>query len=429
MKYLTAKQILTIPTFITLSLWLLSKKGLMEISNDPLRSLSQIFSLIGLIYMMISLILSTRKRFVEDVIGGLDKVYEMHHLVGSLSFVLLINHPLLLAIKALPQASLVSQYLLIGNFLPYNLGVVAIYLMILAFIFMVFVRLPYHVWLRTHQLLGFAGIIGSVHALLITSDISSYFPLRIWMIFWMFLGSVSFLYIFIYYKWIASVYVYEISKIERMLDVINISATPLKRKIPYVSGQFAYIGFKNKNLGGEQHPFSFSSSPLEEEVRFSIKILGDYTVKLPLLRKGEKLYIKGPYGKFGDVYIKGKRPLVWIVGGIGVTPFLSMLRNEKQLLEDRSIVLFYCFSTSDEGIFSEEIKQLVENKKSIEVHEWCSAQKGRFSVPKILEILEKYENYDVQICGPGPMMESLKQQFEEIGVNSERIIFEKFQIV
>jgi len=401
----------------------------MDVFDDPLRSLSQIFSLIGLIYMMISLILSTRRRFIEDGIGGLDKVYEMHHIVGSLSFVLLINHPLLLAIKALPQAALVSQYLLIGNYLPYNLGVVSLYIMVLAFIFMVFVRLPYHIWLKTHQLLGFAGIIGSVHALLITSDISSYFPLRLWMIVWIFFGSTSFLYIFFYYKWIASVYVYEISKIERLLDVVNISAKPTKRKIPFVPGQFAYVGFKDINLGGEQHPFSFSSSPLEDEVRFSIKMLGDYTVKLPLLRKGTKMFLKGPYGKFGDVYIKGKRPLVWIVGGIGVTPFLSMLRNEQQLIEDRAIILFYCFSNPEEGMFSDEIKQLTENKKTIEVHEWCSTQRGRFSVPKIIEILEKYDKYDVQICGPGPMMESLKQQFEEVGVDSERILFEKFQIL
>jgi predicted ferric reductase len=429
MRYLTSKQILIIPTFITLSLWLLSKKGILEITNDPLRSLSQIFSLIGLMYMMISLVLSTRKRFIEDFIGGLDKAYEMHHLVGSLAFVLLVNHPLLLAVKALPHASAASQYVLIGSFLPYNLGVIAIYLMILAFVFMIFIKLPYHIWLRTHQLLGFAGIIGSIHALLITSDISLYFPLRAWMFFWASIGTISFLYIFIYYKWIASVYVYEISKIARILDVVNIYAKPTKRKIPFVPGQFAYVGFKNKNLGGEQHPFSFSSAPQEEEIRFSIKMLGDYTVKLPLLTKGDKMYIKGPYGKFGDVYIKGKRPLVWIVGGIGVTPFLSMLRNEKQLIDERSIVLFYCFSSPEEGMFSEEIKQLIENKKTIEVHEWCSAERGRFSVPKILEILEKYDTYDVQICGPGPMMESLKQQFEEIGVNDDRIIFEKFQMV
>lgn len=429
MKYLTSKQIITIPTFITLSLWLLSKNSLLGIVNDPLRSLSQIFSLIGLIYMMIALMLSTRKRFIEDMIGGLDKVYEMHHIVGSVSFVLLINHPLLLAIKALPQASLVSQYLFIGNFLPYNLGVIAMYLMISAFIFMVFVRLPYHVWLRTHQLLGFAGIIGGIHALLITSDISVYLPLRIWMFAWIALGFLSFVYVFLYYKLIASVYVYEVSKIERALDVINISAKPIKRKIPYVPGQFAYIGFNNKNIGSEQHPFSFSSAPHEEEVRFSIKMLGDYTVKLPLLKKGDRMYIKGPYGKFGDVYVNGKRPLVWIVGGIGVTPFLSMLRNENQLVEDRNIVLFYCFSSPEEGMFSEEIKLLVENKKTIEVHEWCSTDRGRFSIPKILEILEKYDTFDVQICGPGPMMESLKQQFEEIGVNSERILFEKFQMI
>jgi len=364
MKNLTSKQILFIPTFLTLSLWVLSKTQIQRITSDPLLSLSQIFSLVGLVYLMISLILSSRSRFLEDALGGLDKVYEIHSIVGSFSFILLINHPLLLALKAIPQASLVSQYLLLGAFLPYNLGLIGIYLMIVAFIFMVFRCLPYQLWLRSHQLLGFAGIIGGIHALLVTSDISAYLPLRLWMLLWIIAGSISFTYIFILYKYIASVYVYTISHIEQFADVITITAHPIKRKIVYVPGQFAYVGFDNKVVGGEQHPFSFSSAPKDQEVRFSIKMVGDFTNRLIHLKKGDKMFLKGPYGRFGDVYINGKRPLIWIVGGIGVTPFLSMLRNEVQLINERAIELFYCFNSREDALFSEEMKQLIADKKN-----------------------------------------------------------------
>jgi len=423
------KTILFFFSGVTLFLWLLSKSSFSIITDDPLRSTSQVFSLLGLLLMMISLILSTRKRFIEDVFGGLDRVYEIHHVVGSLSFILLINHPLLLVVKAIPSPVGMAQYLLPGDFLPYNLGIFALYFMILAFIFMIFIRLPYHIWKRTHQFLGIAGILGGIHALLITSDISVYMPLRIWMVFWIGSGIISFIYIFLYYNALGAIYAYEIIRIERFLDIINIYAKPVNRKISFMPGQFAYVGFNNPSIGREQHPYSFSSGPDDEELRFSIKMVGDYTVRLPLLKEGDKMYIKGPYGKFGDMYIDGKKPLVWIVGGIGITPFLSMLHYQSQLVDERAILLYYCFSTKEEGVFIDEIQKLVQEKKSIQVFPWCSQEKGRLSVDGIIDILGKYDDYDVQICGPGLMMESLKDQFEAIGLDDKRIRFEAFEMI
>ncbi|OGK62573.1 hypothetical protein A2334_03650 [Candidatus Roizmanbacteria bacterium RIFOXYB2_FULL_38_10] len=429
MKTNKGKNIIFASVFITIILWFFSKTSFSEILDNPLLSLSQIFSLIGLLLMMTSLILTTRIRKVEDFFGGLDRVYGMHHIIGSVSFVLLINHPLLLAVKALPNISLALQYMIPGSFLPYNLGIFALYVMITGLLFIVFIRLPYHVWKGLHTTMGFAGIMGATHALLITSDIAVFLPLRVWMIGWIILGFLGFIYILIFYDIIGPLFTYEITKLDRVLDVVNIYAKPIRKKIEFVPGQFAYISFSNEKLGSEQHPYSFSSAPEEKEIRITAKMFGDYTVKLPFLRVGDRMYLKGPYGKFGDVYIEGKKPLVWIVGGIGVTPFLSMLRHHSQLIEERKILLFYCFSTKEEAIFSDEIKRLISEKKSIEAYEWCSAEKGRFSVNKVLEILEKYHNYDVQICGPGTMIDNLQNQFREIDVDENRVLFERFQMV
>ena len=134
MKYLKGSNLIVFLTCITLALWVLSKNTLSDISQTPLRSISQAFSLVGLLYMMISLILSTRIRFFEDMMGGLDKVYEAHHIIGSISFVLIMHHPLLLAIQAIPHASQVVLYLFPSSLYAYNLGVVALYIMIFSFL-------------------------------------------------------------------------------------------------------------------------------------------------------------------------------------------------------------------------------------------------------------------------------------------------------
>lgn len=390
--------------------------------------MSQLFSLIGLLYVMISLILSTRIRLTEELIGGLDKVYQTHHILGSISFILLIHHPLLLAIEAMPNASL-FLYLFPSRIFAYNLGIASLYIMIFSFLFMVVFTLPYDLWKRTHQLLGFAGIIGGIHALSVASDISIFLPLRIWMIFWIGTGSISSVYILFLYNHIGSIYRYKITRVEQTLDIVNIHALPVGKKIDYKPGQFAYISFSNETLGSEQHPFSFSSSPQEDELRFSIKMLGDYTVKIPAIQKDDFIYIKGPYGRFGDIYLKGTKPLVWIVGGIGITPFLSMLRYAKHLLHGRTIEMFYCFTTREEGVFVDEIHKLIQDKKSIHLHEWCSTEKGRISLSQIEIILHQYPEYDVQLCGPQPMMNSLQTQLKNRGISDERIVFEKFQMI
>ncbi|PIY68984.1 hypothetical protein COY90_03050 [Candidatus Roizmanbacteria bacterium CG_4_10_14_0_8_um_filter_39_9] len=429
MKYLKGSNLIVFLTCITLALWVLSKNTLSDISQTPLRSISQAFSLVGLLYMMISLILSTRIRFFEDMMGGLDKVYEAHHIIGSISFVLIMHHPLLLAIQAIPHASQVVLYLFPSSLYAYNLGVVALYIMIFSFLFMVVFKLPYHLWKRTHQMLGFAGILGGAHALNITSDIAVYMPLRYWMMGWIGVGAASFIYMLIFYYRLGSIYKYKVTRIERVLDIVNVYAQPITRKINFKPGQFAYVSFSNKGLGSEQHPFSFSSGPEDPELRFSIKMLGDYTVSIPQIKKGDFMYMKGPYGRFGEVYVNGTKPLVWIVGGIGVTPFLSMLRFQQNLLNERQIEMFYCFTTREGGVFTDEINQLTMKKKSIHVHEWCSTEKGQFSISQIETILHQYPDYDVQICGPGPMMDSLQMQLEVRGVSDDRIIFEKFQLI
>lgn len=375
--------------------------------------------------MSLTLVLTTRNKKIEELFGGMDKVYSVHHILGATSFVFLINHPLLFVVQSLPNLKVAFLYLFPGTDIAYNLGIFAIYFMILSFIFMVFIKLPYHIWKITHQFLGITFLLGTIHTLIIASDVSAYTPLRIWIGVVIGIGIVSELYTLFFYQHLGPKFTYEIEKIERSLDIISVYLKPYgKKNINFLPGQFVYVRFNNQSVGTEPHPFSLSSAPTDPFVRITVKITGDYTLKLPNLKRGDKTYLFGPYGSFGQNINKEKS--IWIGGGIGITPILSLLRNEKYRKEFNSTKIYYCYRTPDEGVFNDEITQLVQDTPQITFIKWCTDENRRLTAKKIIGMEDVDNINSVLCCGPPIMMESLKQQFVELGLPEEKFYNEEF---
>lgn len=412
----------------TIALWVLSKAPHTNLFSEPFRSISQLFALLGIVLMSVVFITSTHLSFIEDLFGGLDKVYKMHHILGMISFIMLINHPLLLASKAIPNMTMVSLYLFPGLDLSYNLGIFAAYIMIFSFISIVFIKPPYHIWLQGHRLLGIAGLLGGIHAALITSDVSVFLPLRIWILGWSLMGILAFIYkVMIYPN--TKITKYEIIKVSQSLDIVSVTAKPKGVKLAFVPGQFGFISFKSHGISPEPHPFSFSSSPSEETIRFSIKMLGDFTLHVSSIKVGDMLFIKGPYGRFGHPIIDSENKHVWIAGGIGITPFLSLLRHTTINSLRQSIVLFYSYGRVEEAVFDKEIIELAYKNEYIHYVPWCTQEKGRLSIDKIKTHLDsEITNYIYHLCGPAPMMNAIMEKLLGLGVNEENVYFEQFQM-
>jgi predicted ferric reductase len=297
--------------------------------------------------------------------------------------------------------------------------------MLFATIFIVFIKLPYHIWKLSHKLMGLAFLLGSLHALFIPSDISQNMILRIWVLIFIVLGLLSAFYIIFLYNTIGPKYIYCIKKIDQSTDIVNVYLMPIGRKLDFSPGQFIYISFKNEFVGEEHHPFSLSSAPGAESIRISVKKLGDFTHKLPLLQENEKVHVYGPYGKFGDWYKKRRESLILIAGGIGITPFLGMLKQNPPPL-NKKITLFYCLRKRSEAVFLEEIKKNIENNPYINLHIWCSEESGRLNANKIRELLGEVNRNLIQVCGPPAMMESYKKQFMKQGISEKDIKLESF---
>jgi len=407
--------LITIFLLITTSLFLLSKVGMDLSIFSNWQLISQYVSLIGTVLLSLSFILGSRAKFLEKIFGGLDKVVKMHHIIGGIAFVLLLHHPLFLVFSVLPNFKLATQYVFLSSQLSYNPGVIALYLMLLLLFLTMVIRLPYQIWIKTHDFFGLVLFFASLHIFLITSDVSRYLPLRIWMFINLAIGLFFYIYKVFLYKWFSQSYKYRIERINQINNIVEIYLSPQGKSMSFVAGQFAFVKFEQSGFS-ESHPFSISCSPTDVGLRFSIKNLGDFTSQLTKLGVGTLATVTGPYGDFGREFF-AKKNVVCIAGGIGVSPFVGMIGQEIVNPIGRKIKFFYLSKDLTNPIYGDFFAKA---NNTLTNFEYFYNEKNIFShIDNVLEYL-------YFLCGPSSMMHSYEAQLRAKGVPASNIIFEEF---
>ncbi len=140
-------------------------------------------------------------------------------------------------------------------------------------------------------------------------------------------------------------------------DVRTLTIAPQQGEVfAYKPGQFALISVVNGRVQRESHPFTIASSPSRPgSVSFSIKASGDFTSQLDQVAVGDEVRIDGPYGVFSHLNHPDENELVFISGGIGVTPFLSMLRYLRDKDPQRKVTLLWGARTQEDLVRGEEL--------------------------------------------------------------------------
>ena len=408
-------------------LWIL-RMPLSERFSDSysiLTSLGQISGIIGMAMFIVVIILSSRLKFLENYFGGLNKIYFLHHFLGGVSLILLLFHPTILVIKfatiSLHDAAL---FLLPGNNSAVTFGLVALLAMIILLVFTFFINFPYKTWKITHKFLGIAFFFAILHTFFVPSDVSLFLPLKIYMGFLVFVALFVFLYRTIFGNSVIKRYSYLVDRVKRLNDnVIEIVMSAKDETMNFQAGQYIFISFKADNINKEVHPFSISSGIFDEKLKIIVKSLGKYTNNLQNLKAGASAFIEGPFGVFS--YLKSNyKNQIWIAGGIGITPFLSMAKSLKD--NTYKIDLFYCVKNKDEIVSSEEFTKVVLANSNFRIIPFCSDLEGRINVQKIKNISGGISQKDFFLCGPPGMMKGLRLELLENDVSNENIHSEEF---
>jgi glycine betaine catabolism B len=220
--------------------------------------------------------------------------------------------------------------------------------------------------------------------------------------------------------------------------------TPL---LDYTAGQFAFFdigGVYNDPKGPIRH-FTISSSPTENFIMFSTRIRDSpYKKRLSTLEKGAKVKVRGPEGQF-VLRQDYSKPAVFLSGGIGVTPFRTMIKyaTDKQL--PVKITMFDSNRNINNILFKKEFDEWANRNKNLKIiytvseeeedrqHDQSSSswkgEYGRIDKAMILKYLDTNElnNSIFYICGPPSMLKAMQNLLQEgLEISKERIKVEEF---
>jgi len=412
-------------SLVPVGLWLMAPTSSPRFNNltNVVFSLGQLAGLIGLALFGFNLILSARFKFLDKYFKGLNNVYNKHSLLGKVAFILLLLHPMLLVFKYAGGSFWGAIYFFsLSSDWPKNFGSLALILMTLLIVLTLYLRPKYHIWKWTHKFMGLAFYLGAMHAFLIPSDVSRYAPLKFYMLGLTSLALLIYIYRTVFGKYLIKKYEYIVENVTALNDNIwEINMKPQNQKLEFIAGQFIFVSFLDNKIGKESHPFTISSSPDESNLKITVKALGDYTNKLANLTIGTRVQIEGPFGFFhyqNSIY----KNQIWVAGGIGITPFLSMVKSLK-VNDNYNIDLFYCLKNYKESIYLDLLQSL---EPKLKLHLFCYDKDGYLNIETIKNISGTLAEKDIFICSPPQMIESFKKQFIGQGVDKKLIHSEEF---
>ena len=207
--------------------------------------------------------------------------------------------------------------------------------------------------------------------------------------------------------------------------------------LSFQPGQFAWLTLRTSPWKVKEHPFSFSSSAADDsKLEFTIKELGDFTNTIKHTRVGDYAYLDGPYGAFSVDRYQRAPGFVFIAGGVGAAPIISMLRTLADRHEQRPLWFIYGNKSWQDVIFREELEILKQRLNLRLVHVLCEPTKdmtcetGFVSLPLLEKVLpDDAQEYEYFLCGPRAMSDTVQKGLRTLHIPLSRIHFELFDMV
>lgn len=194
-------------------------------------------------------------------------------------------------------------------------------------------------------------------------------------------------------------------------------------QLRYVAGQFIemYLPHDSVDSRGDKRWFTLSSSPSEELLCVTTKITSkrsSFKERLHQLKPGDSVSISEAMGDFvlpKDATI----PLVFIAGGIGITPYRSMIAWLRDHQLTRDIQLIYSVRSHDYVAFSDVLGQPFVTASMI-------TDGTRLAAPELEARISDITDKHIYIAGPERMTEQIVADLESLGVSKYRMVTDYF---
>jgi ferredoxin-NADP reductase len=195
-------------------------------------------------------------------------------------------------------------------------------------------------------------------------------------------------------------------------------------KLAAEGGQFFGWRFFARGHFLMSHPYSLSAAPTEHFLRITVKDLGDHSRSLAFLKRNTRVFVEGPYGAFTAGRSTGPH-VVLIGGGVGITPVRALMDEFKDGVE---LDLIYRASRDEDLVLREELDYLAYHSGgTIRVHYLVGSRKDHPMDSRSLKALvPRIADSDIYICGPGPLVDAVREAAQDLGVPKNRFHDEAF---
>ncbi len=390
---------------------------------------------IGMALMGLQFIPTARLRILTRSFS-LEKLYDYHHKLSILAGIMILLHPILLLLDGVPLGIF---NIFVGTWRSRAgiLSLIAVIFLIISSIFRKQLKMKYDVWRYMHNFNTLIAVgLGLLHMFLVNHHLSLPYQKVLWIVLPAIWVAII-LYVRIVKPAIMLKRPYKVVSLEKERNSTwSLNVKPVGHQgMAFSAGQFAWISRESPFLFHE-NPFSFSTNAdvKDGSFGFTIKDLGDFTSTIKNFKPGDQIYIDGPYGNFAIDQFKHKN-LVFVAGGIGSAPVMSMLRTMASRNDQTQVIFFYGSPDWDSIIYREELEDLDKkiNLTTIHVlenkHEGWDGEIGYLTLPILKKYLpEDYKSCIYFMCGPLPMLDAMEGCLDELEVPAKNIHSEKYDL-
>ncbi len=221
-----------------------------------------------------------------------------------------------------------------------------------------------------------------------------------------------------------------VSKIQETHNTWTFFLKSTDEKPDFVAGQYLTVKIPD-HTPLEGKAYSISSAPHHDHVSITVKDIGEYSKKILNYNEGDMLATSAPYGFFYPES-DDTDDLVFLVGGIGITPCISIIENLIHKKSGRGIHLHYSNQTTADILFLNRIIEFEKQNNTLSVNLYITRETNndhsfiynRMDIKKIVSSIQK--NPEFFLCGSMQFTKEIWKELNKAKILQEKIYTEGF---